>query len=72
MAVSSGLLGCAADVDGAEDRAILIVENGKVRLRVTQDIKAAIVGVVEVPVRISLYVDLSESQRSLSRTSLLA
>src|ERR1035438_9820455 len=32
VAVGSGLLGRAADVDGAQDRAVLIVEDGDVRL----------------------------------------
>ena len=46
VAVGDSLLGCATDVDGAEDRAILIVEDGNIRLSVAEDVEVVIVRVV--------------------------
>ena len=65
MAVGGGLFGCAADVDCAEDRAILIVEDGNIRRRVAEDVEVVIVSIVEVAVRIALHVDLLENRKGL-------
>src|SRR5271170_6078769 len=45
VAVGGGLLGRAADVDGTEDRAILIVEDSDIWRRVAEDVEVVIVSV---------------------------
>ncbi len=41
--------------------AILIVEDGDIRLRVAEDVEVMIEGIVEVAVRITLHVDLLQN-----------
>ncbi len=65
VAVGGSLLGRAANVDGAQDRAVLVVEHGDVRRRVAEDVEAVIVGVVQVAVGIALDVDLLDHREGL-------
>ena len=53
-AVGCRLLRRAADVDGAEDCAVLIVKHGDVRRDVAEHVEVVIVGVVEIAVGIAL------------------
>jgi len=59
------LFGSATDVDGAQDGAILVVENGDVWRRMTEDVEVVIVGVVKVAVGVALDVDLLQDGKGL-------
>ncbi len=65
VAVGGGLLRCAADIDSAQDRAVLIVEDGDIGRGVAEDVEVVIVRVVEVAVRIALHVDLLQNRKRL-------
>lgn len=58
VAIGDGLLRCAADIDGSEDGAVFIVENGNVGRGVAEDVEVVVIGIVEIAVGIALDIDL--------------
>ena len=65
VAVRRGLLRRAADVDGAKDRTVFVVEHRDIRRRVAEDVEAVIVGVVQVTVGIALHIDVLDDREGL-------
>lgn len=65
VAVRGSLLRRTADVDGAKDRPILVIQDGNVRLRVAENVEVVIVSVVQVAIRMPLDVDFLENGKGL-------
>ena len=63
--IGHGLLGSASDVDGAQYRTILVVEHWDVGFCVAEDVEVMVVGVVQIPVGVSLHVNLLEDREGL-------
>ena len=65
LAVRHGLFGRSAEIDGAEDRAVLGIEHRDVRSGVGQDVEAVIERVVQIAVGIALDVNFLDGRESL-------
>ena len=65
MPIRSRLLRRAANIDRPQNRSVLVVKNRNIRRRVAQHIEPVIVGIVQIPIRISLDIDLLQNRERL-------